>query len=86
MSLTKNFLPGVSADKFLQIFLAIYKSLIIKQKPMKKFTILFLSMLAFAGIARSQFHEDFEHIRLNVMFGGAEDNSSMKVVPNPDKG
>jgi hypothetical protein len=53
---------------------------------MKKFTILLLCMLVFTGMARSQFMEDFEHIRLNVMTGGAEDDSEMRVVPNPDMG
>jgi hypothetical protein len=53
---------------------------------MKKFTILLLCMLVFSGMARSQFLEDFEHIQLNVMTGGAEDDSEMLVVPNPDMG
>lgn len=28
--------------------------------------------------------EDFEHIPLNVMLGGAEDKSTMEIAPNPD--
>jgi hypothetical protein len=53
---------------------------------MKKITILFVCALAFAGIARGQVIEDFEHIRLNLMLGGAEDDSEMRVVANPDPG
>lgn len=51
---------------------------------MKKFTLILVVMLAFAGIARAQMVEDFEHIDLNLMLGGGDDNSSMTVVPNPD--
>lgn len=51
---------------------------------MKKFTFLLVAMLAVAGISRAQMVEDFEHIDLNLMLGGDDDNSSMTVVPNPD--
>ncbi len=37
-----------------------------------------------AGSAAVYVVEDFEHIALNYMLGGAEDQSSMAVVPNPD--
>jgi hypothetical protein len=51
---------------------------------MKKFTFLLVAMLAVAGISRAQMVDDFEHINLNLMLGGGDDNSSMTVVPNPD--
>jgi len=53
---------------------------------MKKITIVLVLILAFGGIAKSQMVEDFEHIQLNVMLGGENDNSTMTVVPNPDPG
>jgi len=51
---------------------------------MKKLTLILVAMLAVAGIARAQMVEDFEHIKLNLMLGGGDDNSTMTVVPNPD--
>jgi len=53
---------------------------------MKKFTMIIAFMLVFAGMATSQMIADFEHIPLNLMKGGEDDNSSFRVVPNPDKG
>lgn len=37
------------------------------------------------GSAPVQMMEDFEHIQLNYLLGGAEDLSSMTMIPNPDK-
>ncbi len=37
------------------------------------------------GSAPVQIMEDFEHIPLNIMTGGAEDLSKFTLVPNPDK-
>lgn len=51
---------------------------------MKQFTILFLAMFLTVGIASAQMIEDFEHIQLNLMLGGDNDNSSMSVVPTPE--
>ena len=51
---------------------------------MKQFTILFLAMFLTVGIASAQMIEDFEHIPLNLMLGGDNDNSSMSVVPTPE--
>ncbi len=53
---------------------------------MKKFTIILAFMLAFAGYSHSQVIEDFEHIPLNLMLGGEDDNSTMTVIANPDMG
>ncbi len=53
---------------------------------MKKFTFILAFMLAFAGYSHSQMIEDFEHIPLNIMFGGEDDNSTMTAVANPDQG
>jgi hypothetical protein len=53
---------------------------------MKKFTILLTMVFIFAGLAKGQMVEDFEHIPLNLMLGEETDNSMMSVVPNPDKG
>jgi hypothetical protein len=50
---------------------------------MKKFTLILVAMLAVAGISRAQMVEDFEHIKLNMMLGGSDDNSNMTVVPTP---
>lgn len=36
------------------------------------------------GSAAVQIMEDFEHIPLNIMLGGADDLSTMTLVPNPD--
>ncbi len=51
---------------------------------MKKFMIVLAFMLAYAGYTHSQMIEDFEHIPLNIMFGGENDNSAMTVIGNPD--
>lgn len=52
---------------------------------MKKFTFIFIMLLAFAGITRAQVIEDFEHIPLNYMVEDTSvDHSSMSVVANPD--
>ncbi len=53
---------------------------------MKKITIILAFMLAFAGYSHSQMIEDFEHITLNLMTGGEDDNSTMTVIANPDQG
>lgn len=43
--------------------------------------------MIFSVMAKSQtVVSDFEHLRLNLMKGGDEDNSSFRVVPNPDQG
>jgi hypothetical protein len=49
---------------------------------MRKITLLFIMMLAFAGISMAQTIEDFEPIKMNIFDGGA--NGSITVVPNPD--
>jgi hypothetical protein len=51
---------------------------------MKKFTIAVFALFLFAGVAKSQMIEDFEHIPLNVMTAGEADPSNMIVVPDPD--
>ncbi|MBU1369965.1 MAG: T9SS type A sorting domain-containing protein [Bacteroidetes bacterium] len=51
---------------------------------MKQFTIFFLAMFLTAGIATAQMIEDFEHIPLNLMLGGDDDNSTMSIVPTPE--
>lgn len=51
---------------------------------MKKFTLIFIMLLAMAGFTQAQVVEDFEHIGLNYMLGGANDSSSMVTVANPD--
>lgn len=54
---------------------------------MKKVTLILILMLAITGFSRSQqMIEDFEHIPINLMLGGEDDNSEMTVVPNPDQG
>jgi len=50
---------------------------------MKKLVITIM-WLALAGISQAQVVSDFEVIRMNLMLGGALDQSSMTVVPNPD--
>jgi hypothetical protein len=50
---------------------------------MKKFTIIFIVLLAFAGFSRAQVIENFESsIKMNLMAAGA--NGSLTVIPNPD--
>ncbi len=51
---------------------------------MKKFTLLIATMLFVIGAAQTQIVDDFEHIKLNVMLGGEDDDSQMTVIPNPD--
>lgn len=54
---------------------------------MKKFTLIFIMLLAFVGISRAQVIEDFEHIPLNYMLGDTSlDHSSMALVANPFPG
>jgi hypothetical protein len=53
---------------------------------MKKFTFLLVMLFAFSFAANTQMVENFEHIRLNIMLGGDDDNSNFTVVPNPDQG
>ncbi len=53
---------------------------------MKKFTLLLVMVFAFTFVANTQMVENFEHIRLNIMLGGEDDNSNFTVVPNPDQG
>lgn len=53
---------------------------------MKKFTLILALMLAFTSFTKAQVVEDFEHLVLNLMKGGEEDNSGFTVVPNPDQG
>lgn len=50
---------------------------------MKKFTIIFIVLLAFAGFSRAQIIENFEtSIKMNIMAAGT--NGALNVVPNPD--
>lgn len=51
---------------------------------MKKFYIVLILLLAFAGISRAQIIEDFESIKMNLMAGGVDDLSSFIVIANPD--
>lgn len=51
---------------------------------MRKFTLVSLMLMAFAGFMQAQVIEDFETIGLNPMLGGANDLSSFTVVANPD--
>jgi hypothetical protein len=51
---------------------------------MKKITTILILILAFAGMNHAQMVENFEHIKLNLMAGGENDNSTLVVVPNPD--
>lgn len=47
---------------------------------------MFLMMLfAFTSFSMAQTMENFESLKMNIMLGGAEDQSSFEVVPNPDK-
>jgi len=56
----------------------------LKIKTMKKCLLISIILLAFAGFSKAQLVTDFEVIKMNLMVGGAEDLSSMTVVPNPD--
>ncbi|MDD4372613.1 MAG: T9SS type A sorting domain-containing protein [Bacteroidales bacterium] len=51
---------------------------------MKHFTILILAVLMSTAFVHAQMIEDFEHIPLNLMLGGDNDNSTMTVVPTPE--
>jgi len=51
---------------------------------MKKITLLFILLLAFAGISRAQVVEDFEFLKMNLMAGGSADSSYFRVIANPD--
>jgi hypothetical protein len=53
---------------------------------MKKFTLLLSMLFALTCVANTHMVENFEHIRLNIMLGGENDNSNFTVVPNPDQG
>lgn len=44
-----------------------------------------MTMFAFTGFSMAQTMANFESLKMNIMLGGADDNSSFKVVPNPDK-
>jgi hypothetical protein len=51
---------------------------------MKKNLLIFAMLMAMTGFVRAQVIADYECIPMNVMMGGADDQSSMTVVPNPD--
>ena len=51
---------------------------------MKKLLLLIAMLLSMTGMLSAQVVADYECIPMNVMTGGAEDLSSMTVVPNPD--
>ncbi|MCK9398573.1 MAG: T9SS type A sorting domain-containing protein [Bacteroidales bacterium] len=51
---------------------------------MKRNLLVFMILVAISGFSQAQVVADFEAIPMNVMFGGAEDLSTMTVVPNPD--
>jgi hypothetical protein len=51
---------------------------------MKKHLLILLVFILTAGYSGAQVVSDFEFIPMNVMLGGANDSSSMTVVPNPD--
>jgi hypothetical protein len=51
---------------------------------MKKNLLILTMLIAMAGIMRAQVIADYECIPMNIMSGGADDFSSMTVVPNPD--
>lgn len=51
---------------------------------MKKFVLISFMLTAMAGLTFGQVIEDFECIHMNLMAGGAEDNSVITIVPNPD--
>jgi len=51
---------------------------------MKQFTILVLAVLMSTAYVQAQMIEDFEHIPLNLMLGGDDDNSTMTIVPTPE--
>jgi len=51
---------------------------------MRKFYLFLMTMFAFTGFTMAQTMENFESLKMNLMAGGAEDQSSFTVVPNPD--
>jgi hypothetical protein len=51
---------------------------------MKKITLVFIILLAMAGMSRGQVIEDFESINMNLISGGPDDQSSFIVIANPD--
>ncbi|MCX6252287.1 MAG: T9SS type A sorting domain-containing protein [Bacteroidetes bacterium] len=51
---------------------------------MKKKLLIFILLLTSFGFSKAQIVSDFEVIKMNLMVGGADDQSSMTVVPNPD--
>ncbi|MCX6233776.1 MAG: T9SS type A sorting domain-containing protein [Bacteroidetes bacterium] len=51
---------------------------------MKRNLLIFVIFMAMAGFSRAQVIADYECIPMNVMLGGADDQSTMTVVPNPD--
>ena len=51
---------------------------------MKKNLLILTILIAMAGILRAQVVADYECIPMNYMLGGADDLSSLTVVPNPD--
>ncbi len=53
---------------------------------MKKLLLISFMLLAMAGSSLAQVVEDFESLKMNLMLGGATDNSTMTVVPNPHNG
>jgi len=52
---------------------------------MRKIYLFLMMMFAFTGFSMAQTMENFESLKMNIMLGGADDNSSFEVVPNPDK-
>lgn len=51
---------------------------------MKKSLLILTILLSMAGYLAAQTIEDFEVIPMNVMTGGADDQSNFYVIPNPD--
>ena len=49
---------------------------------MRKFTLVLMMMLTFAGLTMAQTIETYESLKMNLMAAG--DNGSLTVVPNPD--
>ena len=52
---------------------------------MKKILPFLMMFFAVTGILEAQVIADFEFIPFNMMLGGAEDESNMVVVQNPDQ-
>lgn len=51
---------------------------------MKKLLLISFMLLVLTGITKSQVIADYEVIKMNYMAGGADDSSTLTVVPNPD--